>query len=234
MGCHCLLQVPVQKEVNSAVFRLYDLDWSGLCLILSPCHVLAIWYLAHYLTHVCHQLYHLISYCCCSVSKLCPTLCTYMDCSTPGYSSLTISWSLLKFISVELMMPSSHLILCHPFLLLPSVFPSMRIFSHEVSKILRFKLQHQSFQWIFKIDFLQGWLVCSLCSVKDSQESSLAPQFEDISSLVLSLLYGPTLISIHEYWRNYSFNYTALCRQSDVSLLFNMLSRFFFQGASIF
>ena len=99
--------------------------------------------------------------------------------------------------------------------------------SNEYSRLI-------SFQWIFKIDFLQGWLVCSLCSVKDSQESSLAPQFEDISSLVLSLLYGPTLISIHEYWRNYSFNYTALCRQSDVSLLFNMLSRFFFQGASIF
>ena len=54
---------------------------------------------------------------------------------------------------------------------------------------------------------------------------SPTPQFESIISLVLSLLYGPTFTSVHDYWKNHSFDYMDLCRQSDVSL-FNMLSRF--------
>ena len=71
--------------------------------------------------------------------------------------SFTISWSLLKFMSIESVMPSNHLILCHPLLLLPSIFPHQALFkwvssSHQVAKIL--ELQHQSFQWIFRIDFL--------------------------------------------------------------------------------
>ena len=53
--------------------------------------------------------------------------------------------------------------------------------------------------------------------VKDSPESSPAPHFESINSLVLSLLYGPTLTSVHDYWKSHSFDYTDLCRQSDVS-----------------
>ena len=67
-----------------------------------------------------------------SDAHLCLTLCDPMDCSTPGFSVLfTISWSLLKFMSIELVMPSNHLILCHPLLLLPSIFPSTRVFSSE-------------------------------------------------------------------------------------------------------
>ena len=63
---------------------------------------------------------------CCSVAELCPTLCDPRHCSTPGF---TISWSLLRFMSTELEMPSNHLILCH--CLLPSIFPSIRVFSNE-------------------------------------------------------------------------------------------------------
>ena len=70
------------------------------------------------------------SHCCCSESQLCLTL-RPMDCSTPGSPSFTISWSLLKLMSIESVMPSNHLILCHPLLLLPSVFPSIRVFSSE-------------------------------------------------------------------------------------------------------
>jgi len=68
-----------------------------------------------------------------SVTKLHLTLCDPMDCSTPGQSPLcfTMSWSLLKFMSIESMMPSNHLILCHPLVLLPSIFPSIRAFSNE-------------------------------------------------------------------------------------------------------
>ena len=64
--------------------------------------------------------------------------------------------------------------------------------------------------------FPLGWLVWFSCSPRDSQESSPAPQFESINSLALSLLYGPTLISVHDYWINHSFDYMDFCQQSDV------------------
>ena len=72
-------------------------------------------------------------------------------------------------------------------------------FLHQVAKVLEFQLQHQSFQWIFRTDFLYDWLVGSLCSPTDSQESSPTPQFKSINSLVLSFLYSPTLTSLHDY-----------------------------------
>ena len=77
---------------------------------------------------------------------------------------------------------------------------------HQVAKVLEFQLQHQSFQWIFRTDFLADWLVWSPCSPKDSQESSPTPQFKSISSLALSCLYSLTLTSIHDYWKNHSFD----------------------------
>ena len=78
--------------------------------------------------------------------------------------SFTISWSLLKSMSIELVMPSNHLLLCHPLFLLPSIFPNTKIFSkwvrslHQVAKVLELQLQHQSFQWILRIHFLSDWL----------------------------------------------------------------------------
>ena len=70
---------------------------------------------------------------------------------------------------------------------------------HQVAKVLELQLQHQSFQRIFRTDFLQNWLVWSPCNPRDSKESSPTPQFKSISSLALSLLYGPTFTSIHDY-----------------------------------
>ena len=64
-----------------------------------------------------------------SVVRSCSTLCNPMDCSTPGFSVLHFSWSLLKFMSIELVIPSNRLILCHSLLLFPSIFPSIRVFS---------------------------------------------------------------------------------------------------------
>ena len=114
--------------------------------------------------------------------------------------SFTISQSLLKLISIELMMPSNHLILYHPLLFLPSIFPSIRIFSNESALcIMWLQLRHQSFQWIFRLDFLQDSLVWSLCCLRDSQEPSPATQFKSISSSALSLLYGSTFTFIHDY-----------------------------------
>ena len=95
---------------------------------------------------------------------------------------------------------------------------------HQVTKVLELQLQRQSFQWIFRTDFLSDWLVRSPCNPRDSQEPSPTPHFESINSLVLTLLYSPTLTSIHDYWKT-----IALTRQTFVgkvmSLIFNMLSR---------
>ena len=90
--------------------------------------------------------------------------------------SITNSWSLLKLLSIESVMTSNHLILCCP-LLLPSNFPSIRIFSnvsssHQMAKILKFQLQHQSFQWIFRTDILwMNWL--DLLAVQGTLKSLL-------------------------------------------------------------
>ena len=84
--------------------------------------------------------------------------------------------------------------------------------SHLVAKVLELLLQHQSFQWIFRVDFLLDWLVWSPYCPRDSQESSPA-QFKSINSLALSFLYGTTLTSRHDYWKNQNFNYVDLCQQ---------------------
>ena len=78
-------------------------------------------------------------HCCCSVAKSYPTLCDPMNCSTPGFCSLsfTICQSWLKLMSVESVMPSNHLILCHLLLLLPSIFLSVRVFSNESALCIR-------------------------------------------------------------------------------------------------
>ena len=119
--------------------------------------------------------------------------------------SITNSWSFLKLMPIESVMPSNYLILCHPFLLLPSIFPSIRVFSNKLALCIRWP-KYWSFSFStspsngysglisFKIDFFQDWLVWSPCSSGDSQESSPTPQFKSISSLMLSLLYGPTII----------------------------------------
>ena len=65
------------------------------------------------------------------------------------------------------------------------------------------------------ISFRIDWF--DLPVVQGTQESSPVPQFESISSLALSLLYGPTLTSVHDYWKNHSFDYMDLCWQSDIS-----------------
>ena len=95
-----------------------------------------------------------------------------------------------------------------PFSSCPQSFPTRGLFkwdssSHQVAKVLEFQLQHQSFQWTPRTDLLQGGLVGSPCSPRDSQESSPTPQFKSINSLPLSFLYSPTLTSIHDHWKNH-------------------------------
>ena len=102
---------------------------------------------------------------------------------------------------------------------------------YQVAKVLELKLQHHSFQWIFRVDFLKDWLVWSPCSPRDSKESSPAPRFKSINSSLLSLLYGPTLTSVHDYWKIIVLTTWTFVGKA-MSLLLNMLSRFvitFFQ-----
>ena len=128
-------------------------------------------------------------------------------------------------------MPFNFLLLCHPLLLPPSVVPSIRVFSNESVLHIRWP-KYWSFSFSISpcseysglISFRMDWL--DLLAVQgNSQESSPTLLFKSINSSALSLLYGPTLTSIHDYWKN-----QALTRRTFVgkvmSLLFNMLSRF--------
>ena len=118
--------------------------------------------------------------------------------------SITNSWSFLKLMSIESVMPSNHLILCRPLLLLPSIFPSIKVFSYE--SVLRIRWpKYWSFSFNISpfngysglISFRMDWWI-SLQS-RNSQGSSPTPQFNSINSLAFSLLYSPTLTSIHDY-----------------------------------
>ena len=123
----------------------------------------------------------------------------------PHESQHASSQSPPKPMSIVSEMPSSHLILCRPLLLLPSIFPSIRVFSNELPLCIRWS-KYWSFSFNISppnehpglISFRDG-LVGSPCSPRDSQESSPTPQFKSINSLTLSFLYSPTLTSIHDY-----------------------------------
>ena len=135
--------------------------------------------------------------------------------------SFTISWSLLTPISIELMMPSNHRILCCPIFLLPSVFTSIKVFSSESALHIRWP-KYWSFSFSISpsneysglISFRIDWLDLAF---QGTQESFPIPHFESINSLVFSLFYGPTLTSLYDYLKNDSFDHTDLCQQSDIS-----------------
>ena len=146
--------------------------------------------------------------------------------------SITNSQSSHKLTSIELVMPSSHLILCCPLLLLASIPPSIRVFSNELTHHLCMRWPKY---WSFSfnnspssehpglISFRMDWLDFL---ARDSQESSPTPQFKSISSLALSFLHSPTLTSNSHMTTGKTI---ALTRRTFVdkvmSLLFNMLSR---------
>ena len=132
--------------------------------------------------------------------------------------------------SIESVIPSNHLILCCPLLLLPSVFPNIRVFSkwvsslHQVAEVLEFHLHlHQSFQWPPKTDFFYDGLVGSPCSLRDSQESS--PNYSSKASILWHSSFFIVQLS-HPCMT--TGKTIALTRQTFVDkgcLLFNMLSR---------
>ena len=150
----------------------------------------------------CSKISFIFKLCCGSATESCLTLCNPMDSSMPGFPVLH---HLLEFAQIHVhkvsdaSQPSHSLSSPSP----PAFNLSQHqgLFqwvssSHEVTKVLHFQLQHQSFQRTPRTDLLWDGLVGSPCSPKDSHESSLTPQFKSINSLGLSFLYGPTLCSL--------------------------------------
>ena len=136
-----------------------------------------------------------------SIAQSCPALCDPMNHSMPG---LPVHHQLPEFTQTHVPRVNDaiqHLILCRPFLLLPSIFPSIRVFSNESALRNRWP-KYRSFSFNIspsnKHPGLLDGLVGSPCSPRDTQESSPTPQFKNIDSLVLSFLYSPTLTSIHD------------------------------------
>ena len=143
-----------------------------------------------------------------SVAQSCPTLCDPMDCSTPGLPAHHQLPELTQTLSIESVMPSSHLILCCPLLVTPSIFPSIRVFSNESPLHIRWPRY-----WIFSfkigpssehsglISFRMDWL--DLLAVQGTLQS--LPQYH--SSKASSLQhYSPTLTPVDDYWKNRSFD----------------------------
>ena len=135
--------------------------------------------------------------------------CVRLFVTSWAYLSITNSWSSLRLTSIESVIPSSHLVLCHPLLLLPPILPSIRVFSKESTLRMRWpKYWSFSFSIISSKEMpgldLQNGLVGSPCIPRDSQESFPTPQFKSTNSLALSFLHSPTLTSIHDDWKNHS------------------------------
>ena len=138
------------------LYVIIDTEYSSLCYSIGLCWL--------------SLLYMLLFSCSAMSNSLWPHGLQHPRLPCPS----SISQSLLKLLSIESVMPSNHLILCHPLLLLPSVLPSVRVFSSESAlhirwpEYLELQLQHQSLQWIFRVDILYNWLVWSPCCPKDS------------------------------------------------------------------
>ena len=165
-----------------------------------------------------------------SVAQLCPTVCDPMDCSMRASLSITNSRSLLKLMSIEMMMPSNHFILCHPLLLPPSIFPSIRVFSNESALHIRWP-KYWSFssnispsnEYSGLISFRMDWL--DLLAVQGTLKSLLQHHSSKASILWCSAFF--TVQLLHPYTT--TGKTIALTRRTFVgnvmSLLFNMLSR---------
>ena len=138
-------------------------------------------------------------------TQSCLTICNPMNCSK---SCLPVHYQLMF---IESVMPSNHLILCHSFLLPSLIFPRIRVFSNESALCIRWP-KYWSFSFNISPSNEHPGLISfrirvgSPCSPRDTQESSPTPQFKIINSLALSFLYSPTLTSIHDYWKNHSFD----------------------------
>ena len=154
-----------------------------------------------------------------------------MNCSMPGFPVLHPSWRMLKFMFIESVMLSNHLIFCRPLLLLPSIFPRIRVFSSESALPIRWP-RYWSFcfsicpsnEYSRLVSFRMDWF--DLLAVQGTLKS--LHQNHNCKASILqcsAFLHGPTLTSVHDYWKNHNFDYMDFVSKV-MSLIFNMLSRF--------
>ena len=135
--------------------------------------------------------------------------------------SFTIFQSLCKLKSIKSVMPSNHLILCHPLLLMPSIFPSIRVFSNESALHIRCP-KHWSFSTNVSNEY-SGLIsfrihLFDLLAVQGTLKSLLQHHSLKVSILQhLALFMSNSLTSIYDYWKNHSFDYRDLCQHSDFS-----------------
>ena len=167
--------------------------------------------------------------CCCSVAKSCLTPCNPMDCSTPGFPVLHY---LLHFAQTHVhwaVTSSNHLILCHHLLLLPSILPSIRVFSSESALQSGGQgIRSSASASVLPVN-IQGWFPLWLtgpCSPRESHKSSTTPQLESINSSVFSLLYGPNSLKLMTPGKTIALTIQTFVGKVT-SLIFNTLSRFF-------
>ena len=219
MSCRSLFR-PWHEDYEHYIYGMHFKQEFGLWALQSQClgpFLSIMWCWVSYWTssarvspYVNLRQFTLLYYC--SIAQSCPTLCHPMDCSKPGFPVLHY---LPELAQTHVCWVDDATQPSHP--LLPPYPPALNLSQHQglfqwvgslnqVPK-LKLQLQHQSFQWIFSTDFLYNWLLWSPCCPRDSQESSPTPQFKSINSSALSLLYGTTLPSLHDYWKNHTFNY---------------------------
>ena len=148
---------------------------------------------------------------CCSVAQVCPTLCDLGTAAHQVSLSFTISQSLFKLMSIESVMPSNHLVLSSPSPIAFNLSQHQSLLSGESTFCIRWP-KYWSFSFSISRSNEYSGLISfridcfDLLAVQGTLKSSLAPRFESINSSVLSFLYSPALISIHEDWTNHSFN----------------------------
>ena len=168
--------MPALGEVSEPVNRDSDVLLGNFCNVMVDVMPGSITYKLGF-----QALLEMISNCCCLVTQSCPTLCNFKDCSMPGSLSFSISWSSLKSMSIESVMPSNHLTLCCPLLLLPLIFSSIRVFSSES---------------VLCIMWPQYWSLSF--SISPSNEYSVLTSLISLQSGGLSRVFSSTTVQKHQ------------------------------------
>ena len=146
-----------------------------------------------------------------SIAQSCLTLCEPMDCSMPGLPVHHQLPELTQLMFIKSVMSSNHLTLCHPLLLLPSIFPRVRVFANESVLCIRWqKYWNFSFSISLSNEYIQGWfplgstgLILQFMGLSRVFSNTTVQKHQFFST---QLLYGPTLTSIHDYWKNHRFD----------------------------
>ena len=194
-----MFKSPAQKYISRRVTKCLNLiliwqlqcqvlDHNAICLPTLSCTKVSVT-----VVHVLAVFSGCLIVCCCSLPKSCWTLQpqglqhSRLPCPSVSPRVCSNSCPLSQWCHPTILWPTSHTL---------NISQHKGLFqwigsSHQMAKVLELQLQRPSSQWIFTADFFWSWLVWSPFSPKDSQDSSAAPQFKSINSLVLSLLYGP-------------------------------------------